>query len=380
MKRFIIFSCDNLNGLQGAANFVKLLSDEAYWKEQGIQVKVYSNSHTFSDALEYQKTAKYKLRLFLKGILNKTNFGKRLKFYHHDLKVLGAKPVESVQDNISDKDWILLNDLYVADAFYRRFGNKKNTIFMMHNSGDFFSMIDYLFTDRRIKDYLINLEKLIYENATKIVFVSHKAKEEFEHRHPKYRNKTLHIYIGLKDINSNKTRFSGEKLKLITVGTVNKRKNQVAIIQAIKKIGNRNIELCIVGAGEELEKCKKVAVESNIENQIEFVGSQNDVVSFLDKSDIFVMASKDEGLPIAAQEALRAGMPLILTDVGGCAELIDGNGILIDKKAEKLAEAIRNCLDNRERLQEWSAKSRILYEENFSVNTMLEQYNKIING
>ncbi len=380
MKTFYILSCDNLNGLQGAANFVRILANEDFWKKQDVSLKVYSNSHTFSNALEYQHSLKYKIKLELKRLLKLSDYGKRLKFYNHDLRVLGAKPVECIQSDVAQQDWVLLNDLYVADRFYMRYGNEKNTIFMMHNNGNFLSMLEYLLTDKKIRKYLNQLEEKIYRYATKIVFVSKKAKSDFDTAHPQYKDKTVHIYIGLEDVDRTEPdEKSDEILRLVTVGSVNKRKNQIAIIKAMNEIGDKNIRLCIVGAGEELDRCRKFAKEHDLERQILFAGAQTDVQPFLDKADVFILASKDEGLPIAGQEALREGLPIIVTNVGGCKELIEGNGIMLNEDGDGLINAILYCKQHRSDLKEWGAKSRRIYEKRFTVKSMLDHYNKMIN-
>ena len=66
-KKFFLLSKDNLNGLNGSAKFIKVLSgDKTFWKSKKIDVMVFSNSGTFSCAESYRKTVKFKIKQYIK--------------------------------------------------------------------------------------------------------------------------------------------------------------------------------------------------------------------------------------------------------------------------------------------------------------------------
>ena len=91
------------------------------------------------------------------------------------------------------------------------------------------------------------------------------------------------------------------------------------------------------------------------------------------------MASLDEGLPIAAIEALRSGMPLILTDVGGCRELINDNGYLVKPDIKELGDAIKKIQDSPETAKTMSKNSYNLFISKYSIGSMIDSYSELIN-
>jgi glycosyltransferase involved in cell wall biosynthesis len=107
----------------------------------------------------------------------------------------------------------------------------------------------------------------------------------------------------------------------------------------------------IAGSGPQRTKLEDAAVQAGLGGQVKFLGWINDLPSLLSRWDIFVMPSLEEGFPIAALDALAAGLPVVATSVGGIPELIeDGkNGYLVPARdVEALASRIRTLLCNPE--------------------------------
>ena len=126
---------------------------------------------------------------------------------------------------------------------------------------------------------------------------------------------------------------------------------------------------------------KKYVMNHKLSNVVRFVGSQSDVDKYLVQSNIFIMSSKDEGLPVAAQEALRAGLALILTDVGGCKELIDDNGYLVSSPdVEEIVNAIIEVTKDVSRIKDMRSRSREMFVEKYTREKMLFQYLQLINN
>lgn len=376
---FLLLSKDNLNGLNGAVKFIKLLSgDKEFWKKKNINVMVFSNSSSFSRENEYRKSFKFKIKKCIKSVLNSTIWGKRIKF-KHDIFILGKNIITSVKNEFGSDSWILLNDFSVAYVFLKKYKNQYKTIVMMHNNGELFSMIDsYLQRDSRTKRILYKIEEIIFKNATKIVFVSENSKKNFCRLKPQYVEKAIVIYNGLPIRKESDSEKCVECLHLVTVGTVGKRKNQIMIIRALDEIKDKSIKLTVVGDGEELNNCKKFVKEHGLDNRIRFTGATYNVNTYLKESNMFIMASMDEGLPISAQEAMREGLPLILTDVGGCKELIKDNGLLISPDYNEVKKAIEYVNQNKYLLSEWGKKSKLIFNEKFTDIQMKNAYYHLI--
>ena len=94
---------------------------------------------------------------------------------------------------------------------------------------------------------------------------------------------------------------------------------------------------------------------------MEFLGSldHKDIPKLLSKADLFVLPSSNEGMSNAALEALAAGLPVVLTDVGGSMELIDRNGWIIDPNSvEPLRAALIDALSKHGSLNDLGAQSK----------------------
>lgn len=62
--------------------------------------------------------------------------------------------------------------------------------------------------------------------------------------------------------------------------------------------------------------------EKGISKYIDFIGVSNQVENYLLRSDIFMLPSRDEGFPISILEAMRAGLPIISTNIAGIPEMV----------------------------------------------------------
>lgn len=133
---------------------------------------------------------------------------------------------------------------------------------------------------------------------------------------------------------------------------------------------NPEYSLHVVGDGEYLPELKsKYSSYSNIE----FLGEVKSFKKFAEY-DLFVLTSDSEGLPVSAIEAHTAGIPLVLSNVGGCSELINGNGILVENTYDSLSKAIRNLFDNYDEYYHRANCQRM----NFSIDKRKEDYFELI--
>ena len=71
----IIFS-GNICALNGAANFVRLMDEKSFWKDNGYDLSIVTNCESFHDEQLYRRTIKYRIRSLFKKILNITIYGK----------------------------------------------------------------------------------------------------------------------------------------------------------------------------------------------------------------------------------------------------------------------------------------------------------------
>lgn len=138
---------------------------------------------------------------------------------------------------------------------------------------------------------------------------------------------------------------------VLMVGRLTRAKNYPFIIEVVSKLRELDFLLLIAGEGEEELFLKNLIDEKFLSDKIRFLGNISNVPELLSTVDIFAMCSSWEGLPISLLEATLSGLPVIVTDVGGCSELVSicKNGIVVkpndlDVYASELNKLVENPL------------------------------------
>jgi len=142
-------------------------------------------------------------------------------------------------------------------------------------------------------------------------------------------------------------------LKLTFVGRLAAVKGLPVLFQALKTLSYQGVdfELDVIGDGPDRAALEVLAQRGALQGRINFLGykSQSDVAEFLTQSDVFVLPSFAEGLPVVLMEALAASVPVVATQIAGVSELVqDGvNGYLVSAGdetalADKLDVLMRN--------------------------------------
>lgn len=100
---------------------------------------------------------------------------------------------------------------------------------------------------------------------------------------------------------------------------------------------------------------------------------------YIQLSDIFVLPSNYEGVPIVIIDALSYGKPVVSSDVGGIAEIVmnDMNGYVVDNDCSVFADKINHILENEDIYRRFCEKSKKIFDEQLSIEKMAENYIKI---
>ena len=139
----------------------------------------------------------------------------------------------------------------------------------------------------------------------------------------------------------------------LTIGELHPVKRHNAVIEAMKEIVVREPKTrhLIISGGEEESRLRTLIEKQNLQENIFLLGVIDEASQYLKATDLFVLASRSEGMPYVLIEALLAGVPIVATKVGGIPEVVeDGlSGLLtppLDNKA--LFEAIFELRTNPE--------------------------------
>ena len=129
------------------------------------------------------------------------------------------------------------------------------------------------------------------------------------------------------------------------------KRHELLIRAAIEASATDRIRLLIVGEGEEREALEALIHQLNAASVVSLLGFQSDVQSILGASDIFALTSSTEGLSCSIMEAMVAGLPCVVSDVGGNRELIQtpAQGLVLpNTDVASVASALRGLVRNPE--------------------------------
>ncbi len=243
----------------------------------------------------------------------------------------------------------------------------------------------------------LKLIKLLYKYADLVIFKAQRMKEEFLKEVPNIKNYTvinnpynIERIEHLAHETVDDFTFNPDKKYLINVGRLSSQKKQITLIETVAKL-NDNIELIIIGEGEEQQMLEDAIVKYKLENRVHLLGRKDNPFKYIAQADIFVLASSGEGFPNVIVEAMITATPIISTDcISGPREIlapttdinfqlqkdieIAENGILYpigDNSA--LVKAINTIFTNRE-LEENYKKRGPLKAKEYSLERIITQY------
>lgn len=193
-------------------------------------------------------------------------------------------------------------------------------------------------------------------------------------------DQTVSIHNGVIDIAgaiASKSRNADQPVRLLMVGRFENQKDQRLLLQALAEIAELPWKVTFVGDGPNKEDCVKLTKTLGIDDRVEFAGYSDQVERYFSTCDIFTLVSNWEGFPRSILEAMRAGLPVITSDVGGSREaVIDGETGRVVKKATllDLKEALRDLVADGELRAEMGKRGRDVYLERFTFERMYQQY------
>lgn len=170
---------------------------------------------------------------------------------------------------------------------------------------------------------------------------------------------------------------------LLSVGEINPNKNHKIVIDALAKLGRKDIRYVVCGIGALMEENQRLAKSLGIEEQVMFVGYRTDIDKFYQAADIFVVSSFREGLPVAPMEAMSAGLPCVASRIRGNVDLFEGGQLMFNPRdVDSLCTALSNAMDkdivanelarNKQTLQRFSMEEAVKAMKRIYIDVMSE--------
>jgi glycosyltransferase involved in cell wall biosynthesis len=133
----------------------------------------------------------------------------------------------------------------------------------------------------------------------------------------------------------------------------------------------------VVGAGE-LFNSTKIAAASQ-ELPMTFYGWRSDVARMLSASDIAVLCSDNEGVPLTLIQAAQAGLPIVSTNVGSVSDIVKHgtSGTLVSCSSAELAEGLKVLIQNTGLRNLYGAAAKKIADERFTSRIMVKAHERL---
>lgn len=247
-----------------------------------------------------------------------------------------------------------------------------------NNEGGYFRMLSY-----RLTDSLVDISTNVSEEAVNS-YIQKKAVKP---------NKIISIPNG---INTEEFQFStdarekkrkqlsiGDKLMILCIGRLDKPKDYPNLLNSISllKKTRQDFKVMIAGEGPLKSDLDKIVEKLELSEYIEFLGISRDIKDLMSATDVYVMSSAWEGLPMVILEAMSCKRFIVATDCGGIREVLDSNGIIVNIKdhielSKALEKALEMSVDQRLEVGK-AARQHVI--KNYSLKSNVEEYLKLYN-
>lgn len=231
--------------------------------------------------------------------------------------------------------------------------------------------------------YVTNIIRNVLENVDLVIALSSQWKDKLLSISKKANIRVLYNATTQKNIKH----ISSDSVNVLFMGRLGHRKGVYDILEAAKYIENPKVVINLYGDGE-IEQVNKLIIDNNLEKKVKIGGwiSGEKKEEVYNSSDIFILPSYNEGLPMSILEAMSYGLPIIATNIDGIPETIDKemNGFMIQPGDYKtLAEKIDLLANNKELRLNMGHKSCEIALEKFDINNINQQlcaiYEELIN-
>lgn len=192
------------------------------------------------------------------------------------------------------------------------------------------------------------------------------------------KSKLTRVWNGIQDEKGKNIKRIEEGIIYTMVARFDEPKDQKLIVQNINEICGK-VKFVFIGDGPRKNEVMELASKLGVSERAKFLGDRDDVEEILEGSDVFVLSSKHEGLPISVLEAMRAGLPIVASNVGGISEQVDEEcGILFEHgNKQEMISALNELAKDGEKRKKMGENSRRAFKKKFLLDEMCRQIKKV---
>jgi glycosyltransferase involved in cell wall biosynthesis len=246
--------------------------------------------------------------------------------------------------------------------------------------------------DQKAYDRMMAYESAVLRGVDRVVFVSQWAREIVENGRGIVLASSAVIHNGIEPVAEARGMLTRatigvepDDLLLINVGTLERRKNQVGLLDLfarIHRLQNR-ARLLLAGEGPDAPAITARAAELGVSDRVTLLGRRTDVPALLELSDLYVHYSACENCPMVVLEAARAGLPWAAIPVAGVTELqrlIGGCAAIDPARLDASAAVLTGLLNDPAARKNMGRHARARFGELFTRQTMVRSYLGLLGG
>jgi glycosyltransferase involved in cell wall biosynthesis len=185
------------------------------------------------------------------------------------------------------------------------------------------------------------------------------------------------VHNGIADVPFVRTRaVTLQPPTLVMVARYEEQKDHEILLEALAELTHLDWRLALVGEGEREAAIRHQLTKLGLADRVRLLPGNTDVAQLLLESQIFVLATKFEAFPISILEAMRAGLPVVATDVGGIAEAVghEETGLLVAAGDRgELRDALSHLIADSAMRARLGEAGRTRYLAHFTSEQMVEE-------
>lgn len=396
MKKIDVIYGGWLNAPNGASSVIRLLyNNKSLFETNGVCCRFFTNDTYWKAPIcrpDYNALHKKGVKSYIKKNLKALvscfpTLESALSIYLGFMTSSRKIAKRYVEDELPhEKTPLFFHDIFTCYYYLKHTKTSRPILLTLHNNGETFKMISLYFPNiigTWVMRLLNHVEHYTIHKVTKICFVANNPRKLFLSNHPEINPDNVHfVYNGLPSLDSCHSAVKKDNIyEICCVGSITSRKGQDIIIKALSLMESYErdkIHITFVGDGDKRksleEQCEKLGFNKNVS----FVGNQQNVNEYLQRSDIFLLMSRDEGFPMAILEAERIGLPIISTNVAGIPEMIRHNetGFVINPNSKELADILKDI--DKYDWKDMGQKSQAFFNSQFTLGNMIDRYSDLL--
>lgn len=239
------------------------------------------------------------------------------------------------------------------------------------------SRADYDIKNKIKGKLYIKIQKYLFKFNEKYILVSDDLKKFFL-KEGLLDNKLLVIKNGIKELKKRKVINNFDTLNLCTIGRLTEVKRHSNLIKALIDLNKSGIKInCLIAGTGELEKeLKDLVNQAGLSSNIKFLGFVNDVRDVFDKSNIMIIQSDMEGLPIVLLEAMSYKLPIITHNIGGIKSVLNDNTavLLNDNNVETIKNSLLKIFNENLDLTNKANQAYLTFKNEYDLKIFLEKH------